>query len=74
MASKDRGPALFGAPYLCGVASAEALRALTVNTPVLCKGSAKEMYGRLIGVCYAREINLTAEMVRKGWPLGYERY
>lgn len=63
-----------GASYLCGEASTEALRTLTLNTNITCEGSTHDRYRRLIGVCYARGINLNAEMVRQGWALAYRRY
>ena len=63
-----------GAPYRCGEAATEALRALVASNPVQCQGTTHDRYGRLIGVCYANGVNLNAEMVRQGWALAYRRY
>lgn len=63
-----------GTSYLCGVASTEALKAMIGSQPVRCEGTTYDRYKRLIATCYAGNINLNAEMVRRGWALAYRQY
>ena len=44
--------------YLCGKKSTAFLKSLVKNKEVKCEGKDKDRYGRIIGICYADEINL----------------
>ncbi|WP_114097842.1 thermonuclease family protein [Thalassospira profundimaris] len=62
-----------GRTWACGQRATEALRAIIGTQDVLCSGSSKDRYGRLIAVCEA-EVVLNEFMVRSGWALAYRTY
>ena len=63
-----------GTPYLCGEASTNTLKALIDSQSIRCEGTTYDRYKRLIATCYAGNLSLNSEMVRKGWALAYRRY
>ena len=60
--------------WACGVAATAALKNMIADRVVDCKGSERDRYGRLIGVCFAAGQNLNEDMVRDGWARAYRRY
>ena len=60
--------------YACGRQSTAFLKSLVKNKEVKCEGKDKDRYGRIIGVCYADEINLNSTMVKEGWAIAYRYY
>ncbi len=63
-----------GTPYRCGEASTNELKAMIRANPIRCEGTALDKYDRLIATCYAGNLDLNAEMVRRGWALAYRQY
>ena len=64
-----------GKRYGCGQAARSALAGVIGRKAVRCKGSRRDRYGRLIGVCFGsdgRELN--GWLVSEGWALAYRRY
>ena len=59
---------------MCGEASTEALRTPASHTTATSKGGSLARCGRLIAVCYAKDVNLNEELVRQGWAFAYRRY
>ncbi len=60
--------------WRCGQEATFALTKMVGNLTVTCKGDQRDMYGRLVAVCFVGDQNLNAEMVRQGWALAYRRY
>ncbi len=60
--------------YACGRQSTAFLKSLVKNKEVKCEGKDKDRYGRIIGICYADEINLNSTMVKEGWAIAYRYY
>ena len=50
------------------------LKSLVKNKEVKCEGKDKDRYGRIIGICYADEINLNSTIVKEGWAIAYRYY
>jgi endonuclease YncB( thermonuclease family) len=63
-----------GKAWMCGREATAALVTRIGVQVVTCKGSKRDRYKRLIGVCYVGTINLNAWMVRRGWALAYKKY
>ena len=55
-----------GAEWSCGREAARSLRDLTANRSVKCTGSGEDRYGRLLATCQAGDLDLAAEMTRRG--------
>lgn len=62
------------APYACGVEAKSALERIIRGNIVLCKPKGCDAYGRILGACTARSIDIGREMVRQGWAVAYTRY
>ena len=60
-----------GEPFGCGRSATDYLRFLIGNGEVTCRGRGRDRYGRMIGACRANGIDLSAEMVRRGWAVAY---
>lgn len=60
--------------YQCGTNAAKALKALIGKSPVICIGSTKDRYKRLIAICYLGMIDLNRWMVRNGYAVAYRKY
>ena len=58
----------------CGVEATEALERMIAEQKVYCAGEERDLYKRLIAVCYVGALNLNRQMVSEGWALVYRRY
>ena len=58
----------------CGVGATEALERMIAEQKVYCAGEERDLYKRLIAVCYVGALNLNRQMVSEGWALVYRRY
>lgn len=63
-----------GQEWECGNAATEKLKQLINNQTVRCTDEGKDRYGRTLGICYAGEMDLQAEMVKSGMAVAYLRY
>jgi endonuclease YncB( thermonuclease family) len=63
-----------GQPWACGRGAQQYLAAATGGRTVVCQGSKRDRYGRLIAVCSVDGRNLNADLVRQGWAIAYRRY
>jgi endonuclease YncB( thermonuclease family) len=59
----------FGRPYQCGIQAMDALRELVGRNDVVCVKEGADEDGRMIGTCYAGDLNLNTRMVRTGWAV-----
>ena len=57
------------AEWPCGRDATRMLSDLTKNRAVTCTGSADDKYGRLLARCMAGDLDLNAEMVRRGFAI-----
>lgn len=60
--------------YRCGKNASDALNRLIRGRPVICIGSVRDDYDRLIAECTVGDVSLNREMVRLGWAVAYEEY
>lgn len=63
-----------GDRWTCGLAAKEQLTRHANNGPWICRGTAKDRFGRLIATCEADGENVQKWMVRNGWALSFVRY
>ncbi len=63
-----------GKSYSCGLVSTAALRTKTGSNSITCEGTARDRYGRFLGICYLGELDLNGWLVRNGYALAYTRY
>lgn len=63
-----------GAPWACGEAAADKLRALVAGHELHCTQEDVDQYERIVARCNAGEIDLGAELVRAGLALAYRRF
>ena len=63
-----------GQPYRCGQKAAFVLADFIGRSPVSCEPKANDRYGRIVGRCFVRNIDMNEYMVRSGWALAYRRY
>ena len=63
-----------GEAWPCGRVAAKDLAGFVGAGSVTCRGTLRDRYDRLIGICAARRVDLGAWMVRSGWALAYRRY
>jgi endonuclease YncB( thermonuclease family) len=64
-----------GQNILCGTMALAALQALTAGVEVLCQIVEYDIYGRLIGKCYASNgVDIGERMVLSGWALAYRQF
>jgi endonuclease YncB( thermonuclease family) len=63
-----------GATYPCGLAATRALDSLVANIEVRCEHRGNDKYGRMLGVCFAGDRDINAEMVRSGHAWAFVRY
>ncbi len=59
----------FGRPYQCGVQAMDALRELIGRNDVVCVREGADGEDRMVGTCYAGDMNLNTRMVRTGWAV-----
>src|SRR5690606_32423448 len=62
-----------GAPWPCGREATALLGRLT-GAAVTCEGRDEDRYGRLVATCTTGELDLAAEMVRRGMALAYRSH
>jgi len=63
-----------GAPWACGDAAADRLRALVGSREIACEKKDTDSYGRTVAVCRNGGVDVGAEMVRSGLALAYRHY
>ncbi|MFL2717864.1 MAG: thermonuclease family protein [Gammaproteobacteria bacterium] len=63
-----------GQDWECGKAATEKLKQLINNQTVRCSDEGKDRYGRTLGICHVRDMDLQAEMVKSGMAVAYLRY
>ena len=63
--------------YNCGKEATEKLLKLLKSMPeypIQCEFTGKDVYGRLIGDCRIKNININSWIVRNGWAIAYRKY
>jgi endonuclease YncB( thermonuclease family) len=60
-----------GADYACGRAARDALARLAGRGTVICRGSQRDRYGRLLADCTAAGVVLNAAQIESGWAIAY---
>ena len=61
--------------YSCGLVSLKALSKKINKNLVVCRvQNRKDRYGRFIGTCYLKKLNLNKWMVQNGYAIAYRRY
>ena len=60
-----------GDNFACGRAATDYLRFLIDDRGVTCSGRGRDRYGRMIAECRANGVDLSREMVRRGWAVAY---
>ena len=60
--------------WSCGKNATKALKKIISDQIVNCKIIDKDKYNRLIGICFANNININKKMVRNGWAIAYRYY
>lgn len=63
-----------GKGYRCGQKSALALADMIGRSMVSCVPKGRDLYKRVIAVCFKNETNLNAWMVAQGWAVAYRKY
>lgn len=63
-----------GNQWNCGEASIEKLEALIKGQNVRCEARGNDVYGRVLGVCFAGNIDVNAMMVSSGMAWAFRRY
>lgn len=63
-----------GKPWICGHDAALALADRIGSRPILCRGSDRDRYHRLLATCFQAGENLNEWMVREGWAVAYRHY
>jgi endonuclease YncB( thermonuclease family) len=71
---KDQPCYAKGKKWACGIAAKEELAMLAASAPLECVQKDKDKYNRLVAVCYAGELNINREMVRRGYAVAYKYY
>lgn len=71
-----RTPHRLSAPYPCGLRATKWLAVKTKNKTVICKITAKDRWGRLIGTCTVagEKSSLNSQLVSRGWAVAYKKY
>ncbi|MGH1351233.1 MAG: thermonuclease family protein [Methyloligellaceae bacterium] len=61
--------------WACGKQAIKALKQLIGNTTVHCHTQPKrDLYNRLIGTCYSKQVDLNAQMVKQGYAWAFVKY
>lgn len=63
-----------GEAWACGQASAEQLQGLIGTDTIVCQGSEKDVFGRLLAICRIAGVDLNRAMVAGGWATAFRRY
>ena len=65
---------LGGSEWLCGKASSRALKNLIEGTVVRCNKIDRDRYGRIVGKCHSKGLDIGKAMVANGMALAYRKY
>lgn len=60
--------------WSCGTAAASELANLIGKQELACESQGQDKYGRTLGVCYAGDTDINAEMVRRGFAWAFVKY
>ncbi|AYD01074.1 thermonuclease family protein [Neorhizobium sp. NCHU2750] len=60
--------------WTCGSVAREALSKLASSPDIRCAGSARDRYGRLLVDCRLGDLDINADLVRRGMAVAYGRY
>jgi endonuclease YncB( thermonuclease family) len=63
-----------GATFRCGEPATAILKQAIGKHEVTCTGDVHDRYGRLVAICVADGVDLSAMMVATGWALAFRRY
>jgi endonuclease YncB( thermonuclease family) len=63
-----------GETWACGTAATRLMVDLTRDVSVDCYSRGLDKYGRLLGICFARGVDINAEMVRQGYAWAFVKY
>ena len=63
-----------GDGWPCGREATSAVEDLTRGKSIRCEGESRDVYGRLIAICYAGSVDIGGDLVRRGLALAYRRY
>lgn len=63
-----------GGSWNCGTASTRRLAGLIEGQRVTCEARDRDVYGRIIGVCFMGDVDLNALLVREGLAWAYVRF
>jgi len=63
-----------GTEWHCGKTAAMELAKLVSGQPVSCNRRGTDKYGRMLGVCFVGDLNINAEMVRRGHAWAFVKY
>ena len=63
-----------GASWACGTAATRELVAMTKDRSLDCYSRGLDKYGRMLGICFAGSVDVSAEMVRRGLAWAFVRY
>jgi endonuclease YncB( thermonuclease family) len=63
-----------GQVWDCGHAATKMLRDLIGPFEVQCRHAGIDKYGRMLGTCFAGQMDINAEMVRRGYAWAYVKY
>lgn len=58
----------------CGLEARHILARIIDGRSISCEARTIDIYGRIIGKCYADGVDLQYNMVRAGWAVAYRRY
>ena len=64
----------FKKEYDCGVVSTNKLKKKIFNKEISCVVTNKDRYGRFIGECFYKNMNINSWMVENGYALAYLKY
>ncbi|WP_352518061.1 thermonuclease family protein [Mesorhizobium sp. M0046] len=60
--------------YRCGQKAAFALDEIIADKPVSCIKLSTDRYGRTIGKCTVAGVDVSGEMVKRGWAVAFRKY
>ena len=60
--------------WQCGRTAARVLTKLVSGQSVTCNSRGADKYGRMVGVCFVGDLDINAEMVRRGQAWAYVKY
>lgn len=63
-----------GTSWQCGTAATERLAELAQDREVKCHARERDAYGRVIGECWAGDVNMNAALVGEGLAWAYRRF